>query len=314
MPQTRNRGIEVHDWAIANGLSYIGEIGTPTHAAGRTIDLAFSNIPFAAAEVDPRLRTGADHETIRILIPRSDQTLGTQFRYSIPDNKLEAFAGLVALGVQSLTPLLPIPTANQLDQRATEILALLRRALETIGKQPIRNGHNAPWWTDACRAARDAFRRARRHHQGDWRHLEERRHFLAVIRREKREYWRRKIDSVQSDQDLYRVVQWHKLQPALQAPPLVIGDKTIEDTEEKAHALRKALLERFTDAEDLEDDPLKIPTVPRRILPWSTHISKEELTAATIAVKSTSPGTDGISVRLLKACWEAIQEPVQSLF
>ena len=94
----------------------------------------------------------------------------------------------------------------------------------------------------------------------------------------------------------------------------MIEDKTIEDTEEKAYALRKALLERFTDAEDLEDDPLEIPTVPRRTLPWSTYISRDELTAATIAVKNTSPGADGISVRLLKACWQAIQEPVRALF
>ena len=74
MPQTRNGGIEIHDWATYNGLSYISEIGIPTHAAGRTIDLAFSNIPFATAEVDLRLQTGADHETIRISIARYDQT------------------------------------------------------------------------------------------------------------------------------------------------------------------------------------------------------------------------------------------------
>lgn len=193
-------------------------------------------------------------------------------------------------------------------------MGLLRRALETVGKQPVKVGRDAPWWTDTCREARDAFRRARRHCRGDWRHLEERKHFLTVVGQEKWRYWRQRIDSIQSDKDLYKVVQWHKLQPAIQSPPLVIEDKTIEDTEEKAHALRKALLERLTDAEDLEDDPLEIPKIPRRALPWDTYISREELTAANIAVKSTSPGTDGILVRLLKACWQFIQEPVRSLF
>jgi len=256
--------------------------------------------------VDSKLQTGADHKTIRISIPRNIRVSKTQYRYSIPENKLTTFAGIVELGLQSFTPLPPTPTTDQLDLQATEILGLLRGALETVGKQPAKDGRDAPWWTDTCREARDAFRRARRHHQGDWRHLEERRHFLTVIRKEKREYWRRQIDSIRSDQDLYKVVQWHKLQPAVQAPPLVIEDKTIEDTEEKAHALRKALLERFTDAEDLEGDPLEIPIIPRRALPWDTYISREELTAATIAVKSTSPGVDGISVRLLKACWHAV--------
>lgn len=42
----------------------------------------------------------------------------------------------------------------------------------------------------------------------------------------------------------------------------MIEDKTIKDIEEKAHTLCKALLEQFTDAEDLEEDPLEIPTVP----------------------------------------------------
>ena len=89
---------------------------------------------------------------------------------------------MVKLGVQSLTPLPRIPMTEQLDQHTTELLGLVRRALETIGKQPAKDGRNAPWWTDACREARDVFRLARRHYRGDWRHLEERKHFLAVVR------------------------------------------------------------------------------------------------------------------------------------
>ena len=314
VPQTRNAGLEIHDWAVANGLSCIGEIGVPTHAAGRTIDLSFSNIPFALAKVDEKIQTGADHKTLRILIPRGGHISGTQYRYSVPDNKLGAFTGVVELGVQHLTPLPEITTPEQVDQRTREILDILRKALETIGKQPVKDGCDAPWWTDACREARDALHRARKHNPGDWRGLEERKHFLTVVRREKREYWRQKIDSIQSDKDLYEIVKWHKLQPAIRAPPLVVGDRRIEDTEEKAHALRKALLERFTDAEDLEVDPMEVPVVPRHSLPWDAHISEEELTAATVTVRSTSPGADGISVRLLKACWHIIQEPVRALF
>ncbi len=49
-------------------------------------------------------------------------------------------------------------------------------------------------------------------------------------------------------------------------------------------------------------------------IPWDTHISQEELAAATISTKSTSPGIDGITVRLLKACWPTIKEPVRRLF
>jgi hypothetical protein len=80
---------------------------------------------------------------------------------------------------------------------------------------------------------------------------------------------------------------------------------------EKTNTLKQALLERRESNEDLETDPLTIPSVPQRQLPWQCHVSHEEIAAATIQVKSTSPGTDGISVRLLKACWSVIRDPVQ---
>ena len=43
-------------------------------------------------------------------------------------------------------------------------------------------------------------------------------------------------------------------------------------------------------------------------LPWQAHLSEEEVKAATILVKSTSPGTDGVTVRLLEACWPGIKD------
>lgn len=52
--------------------------------------------------------------------------------------------------------------------------------------------------------------------------------------------------------------------------------------------------------------------MPRHTLPWDTYISDEELTTATVAVRSTSLGANGISVRLLKACWYPIREPVRA--
>lgn len=88
----------------------------------------------------------------------------------------------------------------------------------------------------------------------------------------------------------------------------------IDEPMEKAEALRTALLERFTDADDLDYDPLTAHIIPRRFIPWQAHVSDAEVRDATITVKSTSQGTDGISVRLLKACWSAIKDHVRRLF
>lgn len=97
------------------------------------------------------------------------------------------------------------------------------------------------------------------------------------------------------------------------APPLVVDGQAIEDTTEKAHALRKALLERFSNKDDLDFDPLKVQLAPKNYLPWRHHLSHEELELATIAPKNSAPGADGIPVRLLRACWEPIRELTRSL-
>jgi hypothetical protein len=88
----------------------------------------------------------------------------------------------------------------------------------------------------------------------------------------------------------------------------------IEDNLEKAHALRKELLERCSEGDDLEGNPLEAQVTPSREIPWPEHLALEELAAHTIRVTSTAPGTDGITVRLLRACWDTIKKPVRQLF
>jgi len=62
-------------------------------------------------------------------------------------------------------------------------------------------------------------------------------------------------------------LHWHELGPAIKAPPLVIDGKPIDNPTEKAHALRAALLERYTDADDLPYDPFTVHIAPSNSLP-----------------------------------------------
>ena len=82
----------------------------------------------------------------------------------------------------------------------------------------------------------------------------------------------------------------------------------------KAETLRAELLERFTDEDDLQFDPLKGWTADEEKLVWETSATLEEVEAHTIGVSSTSPGVDGITVRLLRECWEYIKHYVHGLF
>jgi hypothetical protein len=82
---------------------------------------------------------------------------------------------------------------------------------------------------------------------------------------------------------------------------------------EKAEALRTEILNWYNAQDDLAGDPLSDWTGTGH-LPWNQAASLEEVERYTIGVTSTSPGTDRITVRLLKACWEQTKHVIHSLF
>ncbi|KAF7566854.1 hypothetical protein PtrM4_074010 [Pyrenophora tritici-repentis] len=130
----------------------------------------------------------------------------------------------------------------------------------------------------------------------------ETREFLAVVRKAKKEYWANRINNITTDEELYSLLGWHKLTLGQQDIPLIVNNQTISDPLEKAEALRVEILDRFSAEDDLPE-PVWPTETPAGTLPWDTHIPMEEVERSTIGVSSTSPGTDRITVRLLKTCW-----------
>src|SRR6195952_3663236 len=139
------------------------------------------------------------------------------------------------------------------------------------------------------------------------------RYMLSLGRKAKRNYWREIINGIDSDEKLYRVMGWHKMATNLKAPPLVVDGVVIEDTREKADALKAEVLGRFSAADDLEHDPLA-DWEGSGTLPWADSVSVEEVERYCIGVTSTSPGTDRVTVRLLKACWSEVRTAIHGLF
>ena len=70
---------------------------------------------------------------------------------------------------------------------------------------------------------------------------------------------------------------------------------------EKAKVLWEEILDRFSVDDDLVGLQLE-DFQGVTYLPWEQSISLEEVERCTIGVSSTSPGTDQVTVRLLKAC------------
>lgn len=89
---------------------------------------------------------------------------------------------------------------------------------------------------------------------------------------------------------------------------------SIHDPITKAETLQKEVLGRFSKDDDLTEDPLDGWVQQEAKIQWDTAVSAEEAEKSCIGVQSTSPGTDGITVRLLTACWTVLSEPVRKLY
>lgn len=311
-----HRGAELARWASRAGMDFIGQPGQPTHRAGHVLDLTFSNVPFAITAVAEDLQCGSDHFTQITTVPSNpNRNAGLeQYRHKVSEAALPKFAGLVEVGLQGMRQLNSNPDTTELEDTITQLTGILTQAMETAGKPDRGEGRAAPWWTDECQQAhRDHIRARKNPGTSSDSTAAETRAFLTVVRRAKRQYWRKTIDELKDDRDLFRVVAWHKLEPNNQDPPLVHNGRTITDTAEKAEALREAILHRYTAEDDLPEAPSP-DTISSRPLPWDSHISMEEVERNTIGIPSTSPGTDRITVRLLKACWTHVKGTLRWIY
>lgn len=312
--QPLHRGGELADWSIASAMDYIGDAGVPTQKRGHVIDLTFSNIPWTYTSIRDDMQCGSDHMTQVTVIPGRGNIPLEQFHYRVPDSELFKFAGLVKNGMAKLPNPWEFTTVEQIDSYTNGLSEVFKSATETAGKQQRGQGCAAPWWTDDCKSAFQEHLNAQTRPLPDDETIRwETRNFHSIVRRAKRDYWRHIIDGVNDDKQLYKVIGWHKLASNLKSPPLVLSGVTVEDTMEKAETLRSEILDRFSSADDLETNPLDNWDGTGH-LQWDREVSMEEVERNTIGVSSTSPGTDKVTVRLLKACWDHIKDGVHGLY
>ncbi|KAF9730165.1 RNA-directed DNA polymerase from transposon x-element [Paraphaeosphaeria minitans] len=200
-----NGGIELARWAAAASMDYIGVPGQPTHCAGHVLDLTFSNIPFAQSAVEASMHSGSDHETIVTSIPTA--ALGTphlaQYHYRVPEASLPKFAGLIEIGVQGIPDPLAAQDTAQLDNCVSLLTETIQHSVRTAGRPDRKEGRAAPWWTEECKTAYQAYKRARQLYLGSP-PSEETRAFKTIVRQAKRQYWRHVIDNAKDDKDLFK--------------------------------------------------------------------------------------------------------------
>ncbi|RKK09713.1 hypothetical protein BFJ65_g16158 [Fusarium oxysporum f. sp. cepae] len=271
---TTNRGHEIASWASENGLGLLNTSDIPTNPHGNTIDLAFSNIPLAEANVEDHLATSSDHFTLSLTLPNVEPALTYPGKIRVTtDDELKRFVEIIELGSTAI----PVAASSplELDELASTLVSLLQSAAKAVGRPARKGARNAPWWNEECALAAAGYRAIRR------------------------------LYPLGFNQEL-------RSPGAFQPPPLQVDDVVYETQLDKANALRRATLEHRTAEDDIQDPWIEVS--PRKTIPFPHEISLEEAQDATLRTGNTSPGADNITVKLLTAVWHIIGTHVRRLF
>ncbi|ESZ89467.1 reverse transcriptase [Sclerotinia borealis F-4128] len=244
----------------------------------------------------PRVLTGSDHHTLVTTIPGRGIKPLDQHNICVPETELLRLVGLVANGVVYLPTNDTLNTPERIDDFAEQLTQIIKQAMTAVGTTDKGKGKAAPWWIAECkRAYTEHLSRQAAPGSPPTTATKD---FKTTVRAAKRDYWRHIIDDISSDKDLYKIVSWHKLAPNLKSPPITSNGVVIEDSMEKAEAFRTEILDRFRNGH----------------LPWNSWLTLEEVEASIIGVSSMSPGTDQVTVRILKACWDYLKDPLRWLY
>ncbi|KID81346.1 reverse transcriptase [Metarhizium guizhouense ARSEF 977] len=166
--------------------------------------------------------------------------------------------------------------------RRTQTNSNASSAASRAGHLTRKRARAAPWWNDKCALAAAGHRSMRRIYPlgyGNEARLARKR-LQRVVRDTERLFWQALVDKVSSNEDIFKITRWTKARSPFQPPPL-------QTMTEKATALRQATLERRASGDDIEN-------------PWRKH-------------GNTSPGSDHITVKLLRAAWPAAWPAVGNL-
>lgn len=312
--RTAGQGNDIAEWTSLRNLSLLNTPNKPTNPHGNTIDLAFSNIPFAEATVEDHLATSSDHFTISLTIPpegESRSRLQGKTRVTTED-EVKRFTEIIEMEAAAIST--RNTSKEELDQLSGALVNALQLAAKQAGHESRKRGRISPWWNEECVLAAADYRSIRRIYPLGFNKEVQlaRRDFRQVVRRAKKRFRQDLLDTVTDNKDIFKIARWIKAPSPFQPPPLQIGDIVYETQIDKANALRHATLERRTSDDDIENPWTEVIT--KQALPFAPNVTLEEATDATINTGNTSPGSDSITVRLLRAAWPAIGELVRHLF
>ncbi len=299
-------GDTILEWAAAHDMYLLNPIGKPTHRDGNVLDLVWSNTA-AEASVSGEHDCTSDHMTIvgSIQLSRRPNQLDISQELRLRDQDLAKFAQYIRAWVKPG----PMSSIRDIESQVSSLMEALGDARKAVGRKPTRVcGNSAPWWNEECKLKHREYKEARGRQENA---MQARKVFKHAVKAAKRDYWRRQVENATTDAQVFKVMQWAKPKTGRDPPPLKVAEDTwISDPLERAEALRDTLLTRFDATRDLPTWESEQP----ESIPWDSSLSLEDVTASTLGTGDKSPGSDKITVRLLRACWSAIGAQVKTIF
>lgn len=126
-------GDQLTAWAQAQGMSFTGNIGVPTHRDGGLLDMVFSNLPSTITVVDSSLYTGSDHESLYTTLRTRGAPRPEAINVSVRDDRLPKFAELLAFGMQDMPDPGSAADGYALDAWVAEFTTLWEQVTWVVG-------------------------------------------------------------------------------------------------------------------------------------------------------------------------------------
>jgi ribonuclease HI len=218
----------------------------------------------------------------------------------------EVFTALLSENCKALCPLPASPTDTDLDQAASDLTQAISKAFNGSAKRTSGQNTGYPWWNKDCLEAVKANRIERTPTTT--------RNLRNTVRKAKRQFWAKKLDTVQDIKDVFRMTKWHKSTGAYRSPPFTdpenLHASLVADIDKKRDILIRNLL---TNSAEVGDIPFDSPTAATCKIDLPP-VTVTDIRKAILKARNTTPGQDEIPTAILKAAWPLIETRVLALF
>lgn len=145
----------------------------------------------------------SDHLPIRGSVP--SRTLNEAYikrPLKVTKEKLPHFGRLVS---QWIEPVDSINSTQGIDDATENIYGVLKNAVKAVGNRSnVSNSRCAPWWTPECKIAHQNYKTPDKISE----YIRQRKFFRSVVASVKREHWKKRVETMKSSSETFRLMRW----------------------------------------------------------------------------------------------------------